>query len=97
MFIGVLTAALLMAQAQAAPAPASPTTVAPAVVTSKTAITYAPPKAADQKDNQLVCRNELPMGSRIPVRRCRSVGDMRDRALQDRMQIEHAQANISMH
>lgn len=54
-------------------------------------MTYAPPKAADAKDNQLVCRTEGVLGSRMPVRRCRTVADMKDRQLQDRAAIEHAQ------
>jgi hypothetical protein len=53
-------------------------------------MTYAPPKAADQKDDQLVCKSEAVLGSR----RCRTVGEIKDRALQDQQAIDRAQANI---
>ena len=66
------------------PAPAAPKTEAAPV-------TYAPPKAADAKDNQMVCKSEPVLGSRLPVRRCRTVADIRDRQQQDREAIEHAQ------
>jgi hypothetical protein len=60
------------------------------------AITYAPPKVVDQKDNQLVCRTEPVLGTRLPVRRCRSVGDMKDRTLNDRQMVEHVQENLQL-
>ena len=93
MLLGLMAATLLMSQAAPAAAPAP----APEATPKATNVTYAPPKAADQKDDQLVCKMELPIGSKIPKRTCRSVGDIRDKALQDRLQIEHAQQNISMH
>ena len=67
------------------PAPAAPKSEATPPVT------YAPPKAADAKENQMVCRTEAVLGSRLPVRRCHTVADIRDRQLQDRQEIEHAQ------
>jgi hypothetical protein len=67
------------------PAPAAPKTEA------APPLTYAPPKAADAKEAQLVCRTEAVLGSRLPVRRCRTVADIRDRQQQDREAIEHAQ------
>jgi hypothetical protein len=95
--LGLLAAVLVMGQAAPASAPAVATAAPADVIAPKaTVITYAPPKAADQKPDQLVCKMENPIGSRIPVRRCRSVGDIADKALQDRMQIEHAQQNIQM-
>ena len=57
-------------------------------------MTYAPAKAADQKDDQLICKSEPVLGSRLPVRRCRTVADMKDRMLQDQQAVERAQANI---
>ena len=54
-------------------------------------MTYAPPKAAEAKDNQLVCRTEAVLGSRLPVRRCHTVAEIKDRQLQDREMVEHAQ------
>ena len=51
-------------------------------------------KAADQKDSQMVCKSEAVLGSRLPVRRCRTVGDIKDRMLQDQQQVQRAQANL---
>jgi hypothetical protein len=98
MLVGILAATWIVAQAgSAAAAPASATPAAsPVTIPGKTDVTYAPPKAADQKENQLVCKMEPVMGSHMMQRRCRSVADIKDRALQDRMQIEHAQQNIQL-
>jgi hypothetical protein len=96
----MLLSALLVGAvlSQAAPPAAPPTTVAPATVTGErpagAPLTYAPAKAADQKNDQLVCKSEAVLGSRLPVRRCRTVGDIKDRALQDQQAIDRAQANI---
>src|SRR5689334_14067686 len=90
---------LLIAAAAATTAPAAAPSVAPAEVTAPVSGApsgYAPPKAADQKDFQLVCRSEAVLGSRLPVRRCRTVADIKDRGLQDRQQIEHAQQNLNL-
>jgi len=68
--------------------PTGPAAKAPA---NQPPLTYAPPKAADAKDNQLVCRTEAVLGSRMPVRRCHTVAEIKDRQQQDREAIEHAQ------
>jgi hypothetical protein len=77
--------------------PASASTYAPTPVASPTAgPVYAPAKASEQKDNQFLCKSEPVIGSRLPVRRCRTVGDIKDRSLQDRQEIEHAQTNLQI-
>ena len=95
MLVSFVFTAALLAQSAAAPPP-DPSTVAPATVTKPAAapMTYAPAKAADQKDDQLICKSEPVLGSRLPVRRCRTVADMKDRMLQDQQAVERAQANI---
>jgi len=92
--VSILVAGVLMTEAAAAP---PTTTVAPATVTGQPAppaVSYAPPKAADQKDDQIVCRSEAVLGSRLPVRRCRTVHDIKDRMLQDQQAVDRAQANL---
>ncbi|MFL5297802.1 MAG: hypothetical protein ACJ798_15615 [Phenylobacterium sp.] len=89
---GVLAAVSVSAASAAGVDPAAPAP-APAVQAGPT---YAPPKAADQKDGQLICRSEAVLGSRMPVRRCRTVGDIKDRQLQDRQNVEHAQQNLQI-
>jgi hypothetical protein len=91
MFLAMLAAAALATEVTAAPAPAPG---APAAAPVAGAMTYAPPKAADQKDDQLVCKTTAVLGSRLPVRRCATVGDVKDRAQQDRETIRHAQENL---
>ena len=78
---------LIVSALQAAPVPAPPAPKTP----TEAPLTYAPAKAAEAKDNQLVCRTEAVLGSRMPVRRCHTVADIRDRQLSDRQEIEHAQ------
>ena len=90
MFVALLFASALMTDAVSAPTPAAPAKPA------APAMTYAPAKAADQKDDQLVCKSEAVLGSRLPVRRCRTVRDIRDRELQDQQAVDRAQANISI-
>jgi hypothetical protein len=95
MLLSLFLAATLLSEPPAAPAPS---TVAPATVVKPAApqMTYAPAKAADQKDDQLICKSEAVLGSRLPVRRCRTVRDVKDRALQDQQAVERAQANINI-
>ena len=95
MLLSLVLAGALLDQAAA---PAQQPTVAPATVNgdrpAAASMTYAPAKAADQKDSQLVCKSEAVLGSRLPVRRCRTVGDIKDRMLQDQQQVQRAQANL---
>lgn len=94
MFISILVASAVLAQVSATPAPVSSAEVSGAP--AGPVMTYAPPKAADQKDNQLVCKSEAVLGSRLPVRRCRTVADIKDRMLQDQQAVDRAQANLQI-
>mgnify|MGYP001553863565 CR=1 FL=1 len=99
----LVIAASLVATAAAAAAPAdapppAATTVAPATAQAPPhpTLTYAPPKAADQKDDQMVCETKAVLGSRLPVRRCHTVADIKARQMNDREMVEHAQANLQI-
>ena len=93
MFVALLIAGVLATDA-AAPAVAPEPVGAAHAKPATPGLTYAPPKAADQKDDQLVCTTQAVLGSRMPVRRCRTVGDIKDRSLNDRQMVEHAQSNL---
>lgn len=41
-------------------------------------------------EERIVCRNEIPMGSNIPVRRCRLISDIDETSLFHREQLRHA-------
>jgi hypothetical protein len=89
--IEALVAALFVAAAPgvAPGAPAAPPpaqggpTVSEAVVTAK-------PKDDPMK---IVCKNELPVGSRLPVKRCETKGEADMRKLEDRQQLEKMQGD----
>jgi hypothetical protein len=91
---GALVALLLVA--------ASPS-VAPETATAPPAAKAAGPSAtvseavvtAKAKDDPLkiVCKNELPVGSRLPVKRCEAKGDAAMRRLEDRQEIERMQGD----
>ena len=91
MFAFLFLAGALMAQA----APAAPEAAAPAKPAPPTPV-YAPPKAADQKDDQIVCHSQSVLGSRLPVRRCRTVGEIKERTFNDQQMVEHAQQNLQI-
>ena len=91
MFVPLLLAGALMAQV----APAAPEAAVPARPASPST-TYAPPKAADQKDDQMVCSNQAVLGSRLPVRRCRTVRDIKERTFNDQQMVDHAQQNLQI-
>jgi hypothetical protein len=74
----LFAAALLLADTTAAAQPAPP------------AKAEAPEKAKDDS-NAMVCRSEPVLGSRMPVKRCRTKGDMAAQKLEDRQAIERAQ------
>src|SRR4051812_24080022 len=87
------------APAQTPTPPAAAAGVSPVIVVSATppaGPVYAPAKAADQKDDQFVCKTEAVLGSRLPVRRCRTVHDMNDRAREDREMVDRAQSNLQI-
>jgi hypothetical protein len=79
----LFAAAMLLADTTAAAQPAQPAQPA------KTEAA-APQKAKDDP-NTMVCRSEPVLGSRMPVKRCRTKGDMAAQKLEDRQAIERAQ------
>jgi len=92
--IEALVAALFVAASPGAPPDASATpppakaagpgaTVSEAVVTAK-------PKDDPMK---IVCRSELPVGSRLPVKRCETKGEADIRRFEDRQQLERMQGD----
>jgi hypothetical protein len=91
--IGVLFASLvLFAAADPPPAPVNPPptaskTVDPAVVQAK----------AKDDPNKLVCKSELPVGSRLPVKKCMTQGEAAMRKLEDRQELERAQGDTYRH
>jgi len=76
----LFAAAMLLADTTAAAQPAQPAKTEAA----------APQKAKDDP-NTVVCRSEPVLGSRMPVKRCRTKGDMAAQKLEDRQAIERAQ------
>ena len=76
----LFAAALLLADTTAAAQPASPAKAEAA----------APEKTKDDS-NTMVCHSEPVLGSRMPVKRCRTKGDMAAQKLEDRQAIERAQ------
>jgi len=96
--IGAIAAAAAM-MLSAAPAfqVASSTPVSPVTVTgaAPAAPVAASPDAAGFKGrvgkNGLVCSNEPVLGSRLPVRRCRSPEDIVARRIQDQQSLDHLQ------
>ncbi|MCR5878929.1 hypothetical protein [Phenylobacterium sp. J367] len=82
----MLLAMAFLAQDPAADA-AKATTVAPAVV-------EAPAK--DQKGgnkDKLFCKNEAPMGSKIPVKKCYNEQEFKMRQLDERRNLDRIQAD----
>jgi hypothetical protein len=84
MILSLLIAAAVGAEppAAAAPKPNPPVTTAPA-------------KTARAKDTQVVCKTEPAPGSRLPIRRCSTVADLRTRQLLDRQELERMQQDRS--
>lgn len=83
------------ATAGVAPAPV-PAHAAPAVVSTATTTTSpvatlgAGPSVAGER---VVCTNTQVTGSRFPIRRCRTVGQMSSERNEARDQLHHAQVN----
>jgi hypothetical protein len=83
MISAILAAGILLADTTAAlqAQGAKPTTVAPATSV-----------AARKDDSQeMVCHSEEVLGSRMPVKRCRTKGEMATRKLEDRQTVERMQ------
>lgn len=83
MISAILAAAVLLADTTAAvqAQEAKPTTVTPA--------TSVAPKKDDSQE--MVCHSEQVLGSRMPVKRCRTKGDMAAQKLEDRQALERMQ------
>ena len=82
--IGALfAAAALLAQAAPTGSTAPGQTVSPLVVTP------APPvsKRREVDKAELICTQELPMGSRFPVKVCATRGERQARTLDDQMEL----------
>jgi hypothetical protein len=87
----ILTAAVVMAQATPAatlpatapvtpgPSAAAATTVSPLTVTPQIPVS----KRRDVDLREVVCRDELPVGSRFPVKVCASRGEFKERTRQN--------------
>jgi hypothetical protein len=91
--IQALVAALFVAAAPGAPpdaaAPPPPKAAGQGATVSEAVVT------AKSKDDpmKIVCRNELPVGSRLPVKRCETKGDAEMRKFEDRQQLERMQGD----
>jgi hypothetical protein len=80
MISAILAAGILLADAMQAQ-DTKPTTVTPA--------TSIAPKKDDTQE--MVCHSEPVLGSRMPVKRCRTKGEMATRKLEDRQTVERMQ------
>jgi len=80
MIVALLAATVLLADAApaATPAPAAKTEVQKAA-------------AADQ--NKLICKSEPVLGSRMPVKKCRTVGDAAAEKLQAQQELNRMQGD----
>jgi len=74
----------------AAPDRSAPEKAAPASKTVDAAVVQA--KAKDDP-NQLVCRSEIPVGSRLPVKKCMTKGEADMRRFEDRQDLERSQGD----
>ncbi|HEY8002652.1 MAG TPA: hypothetical protein VIE16_00400 [Phenylobacterium sp.] len=83
MISAILAAGILLADTTAAvqAQAAKPTAVAPAT-------SVAPKKDETQ---EMVCHSEQILGSRMPVKRCRTKGDIATQKLEDRQTLERMQ------
>ena len=84
MIVALLAATILMADA----APAATPTAASAAKVSTTATAQ---KTADS--NKLVCKSEPVLGSRMPVKKCRTVGDAAAEKLEAQQALERMQGD----
>jgi len=67
--------------------PAASKTVDAAVVQAK----------AKDDPNQMVCRSEIPVGSRLPVKKCMTKGEAEMRKFEDRQALERSQGDTYRH
>jgi hypothetical protein len=92
MISAILAAAILLAEStpalQAAPDAAKPTATAQTVSQA----TSVAPKKSDPM--ALVCKSEPILGSRMPVKRCHTQGEIAQQRLEDRQALERAQIMV---
>ena len=86
--ISVLLAMAALAQDPAAADAGKAATVTPAVV-------EAPPTKAQKggNKNDLFCRNEAPMGTKIPKKRCYNAQEFKLRQMDERRNLDRIQAD----
>jgi hypothetical protein len=90
MISAILVAGMLLADSTAALQAAPDATATPAKPAAT--VSQATGVAAKQRDPEaLVCKSEPVLGSRLPVKRCRSQGDMAQQKIQDRQALERTQ------
>jgi hypothetical protein len=88
--IGVLFASLaLFAAADPAPAPAT----APPPASAKTVDQAVVQGKAKDDPTQMVCKTEIPVGSRLPVKKCMTKAEAEMRKFEDRQELERAQGD----
>jgi hypothetical protein len=93
MISAILVAGMLLADSTAALQAAPDATATPAkpAATAQT-VSQATGVAAKQRDPEaLVCKSEPVLGSRLPIKRCRTQGDMAQQKIQDRQALERSQ------
>src|SRR5690348_15414402 len=93
MLIGMLaTLAIAFAPAadNPAPPPAPPVKTAPADKTVDTAVVQG---KAKYDPGQMVCHSEIPIGSRLPVKKCMTKGEADMRKFEDRQDLERSQGD----
>jgi len=89
-----LLAATAMQVTPATPSAAAPgNTVSPVVISREA----AEAKRAAQNPNRLVCKTEPVLGSRLPVKKCATVGQMAMRKFEDQQSLEKIQARDEYH
>ena len=92
MISAILVAGMLLADSTAALQAAPDATATPAKPAATQTVAQATGVAAKQRDPEaLVCKSEPVLGSRLPIKRCRTQGDMAQQKLQDRQALERSQ------
>lgn len=97
MISAILAAAMLLAGPAADPppapdgAPAAKPATAPHTVSEATGV--APKTKAAGDPNEIVCKSEPVLGSRMTVKRCMTRGDMAMKQFEDRQALERMQGD----
>jgi hypothetical protein len=93
MISAILMAGMLLADTTAAlqTTPDATTPAAKPTATAHTASQATAPAAKKDNPMALVCRSEPVLGSRLPVKRCRTQGDVETEKLESRQALERSQ------